>query len=44
MPEMPHAGEHHGKPGLIGSLNHLIISDRTTWLDNGGSTGRGRDF
>jgi hypothetical protein len=27
MPEMPHAGEYHGKPGLIGGFNHLIIPD-----------------
>jgi hypothetical protein len=27
MPEMPHAGENHGKPGLIGGFNHLMIAD-----------------
>jgi hypothetical protein len=26
MPEMPHAGQHHGDAVLIGGLDHLIVA------------------
>ena len=28
MPEMAHAGEHHGEPGLVGRFDHLGVAHR----------------
>ena len=39
MPEMAHAGEHHGKPGLVGRFDHLGVAHGSAWLNHGGSAG-----
>jgi hypothetical protein len=43
MPEMPHAGKHHGDPGVVGGFYHLIVADRTAGLNHGGGAGFDRD-
>ena len=35
MPEMANAGEDHGKPRIIRSLDHLVIPHGATGLDDG---------
>ena len=39
MPEMPHAGEHHGDAVIVGGLDHFIVTYRTARLDHGGGAG-----
>ena len=39
VPEMPHPGEDHGKAGLIGRIDNLIVPDRSPGLDHGRRTG-----
>ena len=39
MPEMPHTRKHHGDPGVVGGLYHLIVADRTAGLNHGGGAG-----
>ena len=36
MPEMPHAGEEHGDPVLIGGLDDLFVANAAAGLDDGG--------
>ena len=43
MPEMPHAGEHHGNTRIVGRLDDFIVADRSARLDHGGGTGLDRD-
>ena len=38
MAEMPDASENHGKPRGIGGADDVIVLDRSTGLDDGGST------
>ena len=33
MPEMPHAGQHHGHAALVGGGNHFVIADAAAGLD-----------
>ena len=42
MPEMPHAGEHHGDAGVVGGLDHLVVAHRAAGLDDGGGAGLDR--
>src|SRR6056297_1774369 len=42
VPEMPHPGEHHGQPGVIRSLDHLVVTHRATGLNDTGGTRRRR--
>lgn len=37
---MPRASEHHGDAGVVGSLDHVVVSHRAAWLDNGGRSRR----
>ena len=39
MPEMPHPGEHHRKPSLVGGGNYLVVADRAARLDHGRRAG-----
>ena len=39
MPEMPHAGEHHGDAVIVGGLDDFIVTYRTARLDHGGGAG-----
>src|SRR3990172_1134492 len=39
MPEVAHAGEHHGDTALIGGGNHLVVAQAAAGLDHGGRTG-----
>src|SRR2546427_10446054 len=32
---MPHAGEYHGEPKLVGGRDHLIVAHASAGLDNG---------
>ena len=43
MPEMPHAGEHHGDAVVVGGLDHFVVADRSAGLDHGGGAGFDRD-
>ena len=43
MPEMPHAGEHHGDAGIVGGLDDFLVADRAAGLDHGGGAGFDRD-
>ena len=36
--EVAHAGEDHSKACFIGSIDHVLILDGTTWLDHAGCT------
>ncbi len=36
MSEMAHAGEDHRHIALVGSVNRILIADRTTGLNDGG--------
>ena len=35
MPEMPHPREHHGKPHVIGGVDHFLIAHGAAGLDHG---------
>ena len=43
MPEMPHAGEHHGDAVLVGGRDHLVVAHRAAGLDHRGGAGFDRD-
>src|SRR5438552_3419193 len=34
MPEVPHAGKNHGKPGIVGGPDDLIVAHRAPRLNN----------
>ena len=34
VPEMAHAGEHHGDAGLVGGRDHLVVAHRAARLDH----------
>ncbi len=34
MPEMPRAGEDHGKPGGVGGFDDIVVAHRAAWLDH----------
>jgi hypothetical protein len=38
---MPHPGEHHGNPLLIGGFYHFVITDRPARLNNSCGAGAG---
>jgi len=42
VPEVAHAGEHHGKAGLVCGGDNFIVADGAARLDDGAGTGRGR--
>ena len=35
MPEVAHAGEHHGEACFVGSRDHLRVAHRPSGLDHG---------
>ena len=39
VPEMPHAGKHHGDVVLVGGLDHLVVAHRAAGLDHRGGAG-----
>jgi hypothetical protein len=41
MPEVADASEYHGQSGFVGSGNHFIVTDGTTWLHDGGDSSLG---
>ena len=41
MPEVAHAGEHHGESRLVGGRDHLGVAHRPSRLDHRGGAGRG---
>lgn len=34
MPEMQHAGEHHGEAGLVSGSDHFLVAHRPARLDH----------
>ena len=42
MPEVPHAGEHHGDAVLVGGGDHLVVAHRAARLDHRRGAGLGR--
>src|SRR3546814_7390080 len=36
VPEMPHPGEDHRQPGLVGGGDHFVVADRAARLDDRG--------
>ena len=43
VPEVPHAGQHHGDAGVVGGLDHFVVADRSAGLDHRGGAGFDRD-
>jgi len=41
MPEVADAGEHHGKAGVVGGGDNLVVADRPARLDDRGGAGLG---
>ena len=40
VPEVAHAGEHHGQACFVGGCDHLRVAHRPSGLDHGGGAGR----
>jgi hypothetical protein len=44
MTKVADTRKHHRQPQAVGSINHFLVSNGTSWLNNGGRPGSGNFF